>query len=205
MTKSTKPDSSPASPPAILQAQSPALYRQVIGLRGRHYGALFPSIRDAGAADPNDFGALVWVTLDQQGHVNSTARLVADGDAGLPSEAYVGPWLAPLRDQGLRIVEFGRFIIDSTDQPTQLSRRYYGHVWAEAYRTGIDTVVMVARQSKVTLYGHCFGAQQLCADIGEDFGSGSAFSIFAWNIHNTASTFFSWAGLAGSQSTETTS
>ncbi len=197
------PSSDTAS--AITQVHSSALYQQVIALRGRCYGTLFPNIRDAGMADPHDFGAVVWATQDPHGQVNSTARLARDGENGLPSEAYAGPYLATLRNQGMQIAEFGRFVIESASQPAQLSRRYYGHLWAEAYRTGIDTVVMVARQSKVTLYGSLFGARQVCRDIGEDFGSGSPFSVYLWHISKTAPAFFTWSGLSVAPTEESAS
>lgn len=181
--------------PEIIQVNCSHLYQRLLAHRAEHYAPLFPGIQDIGKADPYDFGARIWATLDSKGFINSSVRLVLDGPAGLPSETLIGPCLAPLRDQGLRMAEIGRLIVGNVEAPTQLSRRYYSLVWAEALCAGVDTLIMVARQSKQTLYIPYFGAHLLCTDIGEDFGSGTPFTLFRWDVRNTAPAFFTWAGL----------
>ncbi|HVK98226.1 MAG TPA: hypothetical protein VM553_00365 [Dongiaceae bacterium] len=179
--------------PNIIPVTTTGLYQQVLQLREKVYRPLYPGIKNIAAADPFDFGARLWVTLDPHGCVDSTARLAPDGDAGLPSEAYAGPYLDALRDNGLHIAEFGRLMSDQDHAPTGLSRHYYGHAWAESLRAGIDTIVIVANQNMLSLYGPCFGARLLCPDIQEDFGSGTPFSLYDWDVRNTAPAFFTWA------------
>lgn len=185
----------PFTVPTIYCVNSPPLYQQVLQLRKKVYGELFPAIKNVGNPDLFDFGARVWVTLDESRCVNSTSRLVLDSEAGLPSEAYLKNHVMHLRNAGAKLAEFGRFINFSSHHSSLISKHHYRHLFFEATHLQVDTVLIVAPQIKYSLYAEKFGAKLLCEDIHEDYGCGKAFALYAWNLNSVAKSFFEWIGL----------
>ena len=163
-------------------------------LRGTIYSGLFPQIDDPEKPDIYDFNAVLWAAKDPTGSVVATARMAYDDpQIGLPSERYLHSYIESRRQQNAKISEYGRFVnVESGNNKKNLTKAFYARLYFHACCENIDTVLIVAPRAKQTLYVDCFGAEILCDDIGENFGSDSAFAAFAWDIRRTKHDFFSW-------------
>jgi hypothetical protein len=188
-TKDRAPDLS-----TITKINNLTLYKRGLNLRAAVYGRLFPGVEAPGNPDPFDFfGASLWISTDITGNAVSMSRLVVDSDAGLPSENVLAPLIAARRERGERFAEFGRLINTSGD--ARAIKLHYAQIYYEGQRLGIETILMVAPLAKRRLYVRHFGAELLSANIGNDYGSGIIFAVYAWQLAKTKNPFFKWTGI----------
>lgn len=168
--------------------------RKAIELRGRIYADLFPRVAEPGKPDIYDFNSILWVAKNSGGATVATARLAHDDpECGLPSERYVAGYLKSLRKRKAKLAEYGRFVnIEAGQAKKDLTKAFYGRVYFHACCHEIDTILIVAPIAKESLYVDCFGASVLCADIGEDYGSGTPFAAFTWDVRSIKPDFFTW-------------
>lgn len=167
---------------------------QAIELRGQVYPTLFPGVDNPEKPDIYDFTSIVWSAQNVSGNMVATARLAYDDPVyGLPSERYLQQHLVSRRKKQARLAEYGRFInIEEGEAKKDLTRAFYSKLYFHACCDDVDTILIVAPQDKSTLYVNIFGAELLCEDIDEDFGSGVPFSAFAWDIRVTKPEFLIW-------------
>ena len=95
--------------------------KRVNQFRKQWYPKLYPNI----ALDNDSFDdyARILFSEDNQGHVNSTARLVIDSKVGLPEDDLFPPEIEQYRQEGKKMMGIGRFIIEKGD--LQLLKSYY--------------------------------------------------------------------------------
>lgn len=127
---------------------------------------------------------------NEQGVVNSTARLVLDSEIGLPEDKLFPPLVDEYRRQGKQLMEIGRFII--ADGNFCLLKKYYRAFYEVAKSSRVDYVVMIMRRKDLAFHQKLFGIDVLIDKVGENFGSDLDFMCAGWDVENTRPAFFKW-------------
>ena len=138
--------------------------------------------------EPLDDQALVLYSVNTDGQVNSTARLSVDGKIPLPEESF----LSEYREQNKRLCEWGRFAIDHGDR--NLLKTYYRTVYLLASRMQCDAVVMAMKPKDIGLHKRLIGVRVVEPDMKITYGGEHSLACVLWDIKNTKSRFFNWAG-----------
>jgi hypothetical protein len=157
---------------------------EIIALRKRKYRNIYPEM-DLDNDILDEFGITLY-TRDTHGQINSTARLGVGGPVELPEDRF----LQHYREQGFRLIEWGRFIIDDGDYA--LLRRYYQAVYTLSKRLGFDAVVMAMKPKDISLHQRLIGVRVLEKDMGISYGGPFSLACVVWELANTKPKFFSW-------------
>lgn len=139
--------------------------------------------------DHLDSSALVFYTRDEQYAINSTGRLSLDSGLPFPQEDY----LTGYRNDGWRLMEWGRFIID--DERLLLLKRYYQTLYRVALRLGGDAIVMSMQPRHIRFHQNLTGIRILECDTGECYGGEVSLACVVWELAFTKQAFFDWTGL----------
>jgi hypothetical protein len=167
------------SEPHIMTVSDPALYSKVLAFRARVYRQHYPAITNPEAPDIYDFASHYFTTVNGTGEVTSCSRLVLDNPKGLPSEPYVQPYVEDYRRRGVLLAELGRMAVDE-DSPSVVIA-HFTHALREARRLGVQEMVFVAPWQKRAFFTKYLGAEMVCADIQQTFGSGKTFAVYLWH------------------------
>lgn len=162
----------------IISVADPGLYSRVLEFRARVYRQHYPAITHPDAPDIYDFGSHYFTTVNGAGEVTSCSRLVLDSEKGLPSEPYLTQHLESYRRSGQRLAELGRMAVD--DDTPGVVIAHFAHALQVARQCSVAFIVFVAPWQKRAFYIKYLGAQLICADIQESYGSGKTFSIYVW-------------------------
>lgn len=178
--------------PDIQVATQRTHYKNIIELRTGVYSKVYPDILSV-QADQFDFGTgtQLFYTMDSEGKVASTSRLVEDDTGGLPSEKFFTDAIRSNTNSGVTYGEFGKLICIG-DKSGKLVKAHHLAIYKSSLVRGIDVVLMVSPYKRKSLYTKKLGAELLVPNIGESFGSGLQFSVFAWIISETKDLFFNW-------------
>mgnify|MGYP001431426898 CR=1 FL=1 len=163
----------------IIHVSDPALYSKVLAFRARIYRDHYPAITNPDAPDIYDFASHYFTTVNVAGEVTSCSRLVLDSPQGLPSEPYVQPYVEDYRQRGVLLAELGRMAVDE-DLPGVVIA-HFTHALHEARRLGVQEMVFVAPWQKRAFFTKYLGAELVCADIQQTFGSGKTFAVYLWH------------------------
>ena len=143
--------------------------------------------------DPQNTQAHILYARDEKGKVASSARLTIDSPLGMPSDEYYPPEVAMYREQGNKLMEYGRFV--SNGGNLALLKTYYKAVYQVAKAENIDIIIMTMKQKDVAFHSNLIGAYLLLSDMGIQLGGQYKMSCVAWEIKHTKSRFFRWTGL----------
>lgn len=163
---------------------------EVRELRAAEYKIIYPSIDVHN--DNYDYSAIIFYARDQLGEVSSTARLVVDGEEGLPEDSYFPPEVSEYRRQRKRLMEFGRFVIH--EGTYQLLKAYYRAFYDTAKQLKTDIILIAVKPKDIDFHLRLTGAKLLSTDIGVTYGGENSLACVAWEIENTAARFFDWVG-----------
>ena len=181
-----------ANPPKPIKlANSPQELSRVWDFRKHQYKTFFKDI-DTFEDDPYDEDALIFYTEDSQNNIVSTGRLTFDGFTGLPQDPVFPAEVDEYRQQSLRLVELGRFII--LEKNLALLKAYYEAFYTISVAYNVHTIMMAMRQKDISFHQHMMGAKVLSDNIGVTFGSKHTFACVAWELKNTKPRFFKWLG-----------
>lgn len=186
--------------PRLHMVEDAKAYRLVTEFRQRQYSQLYPDVKIA-KLDPFDQQAIIFYSTNGQGEISGTARLVFDGNLGLPDESTLKPWVVKMRQQSCSMVELGRFII--SEQNSDVLKQYYRVFYRLTLDHGIDNIVMLMRQKEVNFHVKRAGAILLQFDTGVTFGSQHHFAAVNWKLKNTPKRFLNWLGLPASFAAKT--
>jgi len=137
--------------------------------------------------DVLDDSALTLYTKDENGQVNSTARLSVDGPYGLPQDQY----LTEYRDKGARLMELGRFIINEGN--LGLLKEYYRAFFSIARNLQRDVIVMSMQPHHIGFHKKLIGVRVIAEDT-ETYGGPYSLACVVWEIKATSRKFFTWIG-----------
>lgn len=165
--------------PEIITVSDPALYSKVLRFRARVYRQHYPAITNPEAPDIHDFASHYFTTVNTAGEVTSCSRMVLDSPQGLPSESYIKEHLAQYRRRGVRLAELGRMAVEE-DSPAVVIA-HFTRALHEARRLGVEEMVFVAPWQKRAFFTKYLGAELICADIQQTFGSGKTFAVYIWH------------------------
>lgn len=157
----------------------------------RTYNSIYPDITQFHDS-PFDNQAYILCSFSEHGQANSSARLVIDSTLGLPEDAYFPKEINMLRDQGKKIMEFGRFII-LPEAPVTLSV-FYKNIVKIAIAESIDVIVMAMKEHHIAFHRNKIGAYSL-GDMNLTYGGKDSLHCVCWEIKSTKPRFFQWAGL----------
>ena len=159
-------------------------FEEIKALRKVRYRNIYPDMDLDN--DELDQHGLVLYTRDNSGAIVSTARLAHDGPNGLPEEQH----LQAHRARGIRLVEWGRFII-ATKEPALL-QRYYQTVYTLSVNLGFDAIVMAMKPKDVSLHQRLMGVEVVSEDTGVTYGGPHSLACVIWNLTSTKPQFFDW-------------
>ncbi len=157
---------------------------EIKALRKKHYREIYPDMELDN--DELDQHGLVLYTRDSTGAIVSTARLAHDGPDGLPEEQH----LRAHRARGIRLVEWGRFIIASKEPA--LLQRYYQSVYTLSVNMGFDAIVMAMKPKDVSLHQRLMGLEVVAEDTGVTYGGPYSLACVIWDLTSTKPQFFEW-------------
>lgn len=163
---------------------------EVRELRAAEYKVIYPSIDVHN--DIYDYSSIIFYARDQFGQVSSTARLVVDGQEGLPEDRYFPPEVSEYRHQSKRLMEFGRFVIHGGTY--QLLKAYYRALYDTAKQLKTDIILIAVKPKDIDFHQRLTGAKLLSTDIGVTYGGDNYLACVAWEIDDTATRFFDWVG-----------
>ena len=126
------------------------------------YKKLYPDINEF-HNNPFDKQAHILFTQDPSGKYKSMARLVIDSPLGLPEDDYFPIEVKKYREQGTKLMEFGRFIIQEGNPI--LLKKFYKAVYQIAEAEGVGAIIMAMRAHHVGFHHHKIGAFLLSPDI----------------------------------------
>lgn len=178
-------------PSPLKQVSSSNQLSRVWNYRKNEYNKLYKEI-DGFKDDPYDKNASIIYTEDARNNITSTGRLTFDGNSGLPEDSVFPASVNDYREQGLKLVELGRFIISNSN--LTLLKAYYEAFYKISTRNNIHAILMIMRQKDVAFHKHLMGAKILSNDVGISFGSDHSFACVAWEIEKTKPKFFKWIG-----------
>lgn len=168
-----------------ISVDSPTL-NEIRKLRKKEYRDIYPTMDLDN--DVLDESALTLYTRNNRGEINSTARLAVDGPHGFPEDDF----LEDYREQGKRMVEWGRFIIVGHDR--KLLRSYYRTVFNLALNLNVDAIVMAMKPKDIKLHKRLVGLKTICPDMGINYGGPHSLACVVWEIEKTKKRFFKWIG-----------
>lgn len=178
-------------PLPLKQIQSQNQLSRIWKYRKTEYSKRYAEINDF-RNDPYDEHAAILYTEDKHNNITSTGRLTFDGAKGLPEDNVFPETVHEYREQGLNLVELGRFII--TNSNMALLKAYYEAFYTLSLANNVHYILMIMRQKDVAFHKHMMGASVLSNDVGVSFGSQHAFACVAWEIEKTTPRFFKWLG-----------
>jgi len=155
-------------------------------LRKRKLRPVYPKMNFD--TDPLDDQALVLYSINSDGEINSTARLSVDGKVPLPEESF----LSEYRKQNKRLCEWGRFAIDRGDRA--LLKTYYRTIYLLASRMECDAIVMAMKPKDIDMHERLIGVRVIESDMNITYGGEHSLACVLWELNNTKSRFFNWAG-----------
>ena len=176
--------------PILRTVNTPVELLEVRQLREDAYRAIYPSINVY--RDSYDHSAIIFYSRDQDGKMQSTARLVVDGLHGLPEDPYFPQQVTEYRRQGKRLMEFGRFVIQQGN--VRLLKSYYRTFYETAKQQQTDIILIALKPKDINFHQRVTGATLLSPDIGVSYGGRTPLACVAWNIERTCPRFFRWAG-----------
>lgn len=165
--------------PDIINVSDPALYSKVLAFRARVYRKHYPAISNPEAPDIYDFASHYFTTVNIAGDVTSCSRLVLDSAKGLPSEQYIKSYLEDYRQRGVVLAELGRMAVDDDSPGVVIA--HFTRALHEALGLGVQEIVFVAPWQKRAFFTKYLGAELICADIQQSFGSGKTFAVYLWH------------------------
>jgi len=154
------------------------------------YVKLFPGIKGF-HKDPFDAHSHILYTKDEQYRTVSSARLVVDSPLGLPEDTHFPPEVEMYREMGMKLMEYGRFIIQE-DNPSIL-KAYYKAVYQVAIAEKVDVIMMAMKPNHVAFHRNLIGAYLLADDMKLTYGGKNKLAALAWEVKNTKERFFRWA------------
>ena len=156
------------------------------------YKTLYPDISEF-HNNPFDKQAHILFTKDPSGKYTSMARLVIDSSLGLPEDPYFPIDIQKYREQGIKLMEFGRFII--LDGNPELLKEFYKAVYLIAKAEGVGAIIMAMRAHHVGFHHHKIGAFLLSPDMNLTYGGKHSLACVSWELSATKDRFFDWVGL----------
>jgi hypothetical protein len=156
------------------------------------YKSVYPDFKFC-SHDPQNIQAHILYTRDKNNNVISSIRLTIDSPLGLPSNGYYPPELDRHREQGNKLMEFGRLV--SIGGGLQLLKTYYRSVYQIAKAENIDIIVMTLKQKDVAFHRHLMGAYSVLDDMEIPHGGKDKMSCVIWEIKHTKPRFFKWIEL----------
>ena len=162
---------------AITQAQMAAVTSFVNDI----YLEQFPAL-DSSHGEVYRRNSLNLYSTDNNGKICASMRMIIDTDEGLPEEYYFKQTLAPLRQNGSKILQIGRFATVGNRMTRTLINDYVQLPYLVPYVLGYDAVVGMVRQSDVDLYVKRYGAELICRDTGETYGGKQELSTLIWRL-----------------------
>jgi hypothetical protein len=165
--------------PTLIHVADPDLYSRVLSFRETVYAECYPAIKSAGVPDILDFASHYFTSLNHNGEVTSCSRLVLDSDCGLPSEVFLNRHIAPYRLRGAHLAELGRMAV--RDSGSRIALAHFAQAFDLCRRLNVHYMVFVAPLKKRDFFTKFLGAELLCDDINEDFGSHKTFAIYIWD------------------------
>lgn len=169
-------------------ASSFDVLQEIKHFRACIYQHIYPSINIF--QDSYDNTAIVFFKKNADGNICSTARMVLDSSQGLPSDIYFPHKVRQWRQQGKKLVELGRFIIQNQDK--NHLKLYYKTFYISAKMISVDYILMAMKTKDIRFHQRIINAEVLNPDIGVSFGGKHRLSCMAWNITKTPPRFFRW-------------
>ena len=154
------------------------------------YKELFPDIKGF-HCDPFDFQSRILYTKNAQNKTVSSARLVIDSPLGLPEDSHFPPEVNEYRACGMKLMEYGRFIIEEGNP--SLLKAYYKAVYQVAIAENVDVIMMAMKPNHVAFHCRLIGAILLTDDMKLYYGGENKLAALAWEVKNTKERFFKWA------------
>ncbi len=154
------------------------------------YRELFPNIKGF-HRDPFDCKSRILYTKNTQNKTVSSARLVIDSSLGLPEDSHFPPEVDRYRALGMKLMEYGRFIIQE-DNPSML-KAYYKAVYQVAIAEKVDVIMMAMKPNHVAFHRKLIGATLLIDDMKLYYGGENKLAALAWEVKDTKERFFKWA------------
>jgi len=157
--------------------------REIRRLRKCEYKKIYPKMDlDNDYLDNN---AIILYTRNKKGQITSTARL-AFGPDGFCEEKY----LREYRKEGMRLMEFGRFVIKKGNGT--LLRAYYSSIITLAVNLKCDAIVMAMQPRHIEFHRRVIGVKVVAPDMGITYGGPCRLACVVWEIEATKPTFFKW-------------
>lgn len=175
--------------------------RQIIAFIKPRYKTLFPELSSGHDSDYID-NSFNFYTLDGQGNIASTVSLVVDSEAGFPEEHLLKQDIKRYREQGLKCLQIGRFIIEQGNQACLL-KAYFALFYRFAMRLGFDVLLGMVKQKDISVHQRLSGAKVLCQNTNVTYGGEDIFATVAWVLKNVKKRFFDWAGCQRIDSSKT--
>lgn len=169
--------------------------QQIIAFIKPRYQRLFPELSSGHDSDYTD-NCFNFYTQDGNGNITSTASLVIDNTAGFPEEHLLQQDIQHYRQQGIRCLQIGRFIIDSHEQVTETSllKAYFNLFYRFSMHLGYTVLLGMVKQKDVSVHQTLTAGKVLCDDTEVNYGGPNIFATMAWELENITKRFFKWAG-----------
>ncbi len=179
----------------IYLAQSDQQKAAVSAFTKVHYRRHFPEL-DVDSSPQYVSDTLVLYSLNSHGEVCATASLMADNSAGFDEEATFASEVSHYREQQLRTLQIGRFVISERCESTSL-KAYFNAFYRLAKTLNFDVIVGLIKQKDVAFHQKLLGVKVLNPDTTIDYGGKHRFAVGSWQLETLKPRFFQW--LAPSQ------
>lgn len=177
----------------IKLADSSESHERVLAFIKARYQSYFPAIA-LDSAQHYVANSFVFYSEDSQGHITSTASLMVDSASGFSEEHLFKQDIEHYRQQGLKSLQIGRFIIEShqNNDETATLKDYFKLFYLFSVQMNFDVVVGLIKQKDIALHQKRLGAKILCPNSQINYGGEHLFAVASWQLNTLKARFFDW-------------